>query len=127
MKICASFTLSSKTFGQNDSSYLFQEFWMNVSKFAGESMIKNLSQLRPVKFLGLVSVMVLMMTMFVDEMILRHRSCLSQEFSTLNLKLTKTLWLVTWKFGSGFFSFVPKSPSVLMISPWCTHGIPPVY
>ena len=30
---------------------------MNVSKLAGESMIKNLSQLRPVKFLGLVSVM----------------------------------------------------------------------
>ena len=30
---------------------------MNVSKLAGESMIKNLSQLRPVKFLGLVSLM----------------------------------------------------------------------
>ena len=27
-----------------------------MSKFAGEYMIKNLSQLRPVKFLGLVSV-----------------------------------------------------------------------
>ena len=32
----------------------------------------NLSQLRPVKFPGLVSVMVLMMKMFVDEMILRR-------------------------------------------------------
>ena len=29
---------------------------MNVSKLALESIIKNLSQLRPVKFLGLVSV-----------------------------------------------------------------------
>ena len=34
----------------------FKYFWTNVSKFAGESMIKNLSQLRTVKFLGLVSV-----------------------------------------------------------------------
>ena len=34
----------------------FKHFWTNVSKFAGEYMIKNLSQLRPVKFLGLVSV-----------------------------------------------------------------------
>ena len=34
----------------------FNHFWTNVSKLAGESMIKNLSQLRPVKFLGLVSV-----------------------------------------------------------------------
>ena len=36
----------------------FKHFWTNVSKLAGESMIKNLSQLimRPVKFLGLVSV-----------------------------------------------------------------------
>ena len=50
-----------------------------MSKLAGESMIKNFSQLRPVKFLGLVSVMVLMMTMFVDEMILRSRSYLCQE------------------------------------------------
>ena len=35
----------------------FKHFLMNVSKLAGESMIKNLSQLRPVKFLGLVSLM----------------------------------------------------------------------
>ena len=49
----------------------FKHFWTNVSKLAGESMIKNLNQLRLVKFLGLVSVMVLMM-MFVDEMKLRH-------------------------------------------------------
>ena len=34
----------------------FKHFWTNVSKLAGESMIKNLSQLRPVKFLGPVSV-----------------------------------------------------------------------
>ena len=34
----------------------FKHFWTNVSKLAGESMIKNLSQLRPVKCLGLVSV-----------------------------------------------------------------------
>ena len=54
----------------------------------------NLSQLRPVKFLGQVSVMVLMMKMFVDEMILRRRSCRCQESSTSNLKLTKILWLV---------------------------------
>ena len=45
----------------------FKHFWTNVSKLAGESMIKNLNQLRPVKVLGQVSVMVLMMTMFVDE------------------------------------------------------------
>ena len=32
-----------------------------------------------VQFLGLVSVMVLMITMFVDEMKLRHPSCLCQE------------------------------------------------
>ena len=56
-----------------------KQFWKNVSKLPGESMIKNLSQLRPVKFPGLVSVMVLMMMMFVDEMKLRHRSCLCQE------------------------------------------------
>ena len=61
----------------------FKHFWTNVSKLAGESMIKNLNQLRPVKFLGLVSVMVLMTT-FVDEMILRCRSCLCQESSILN-------------------------------------------
>ena len=72
-----------------------KHFWMNVSKLAGESMIKNLSKPRPVKFLSLVSVMVLMMTMFVDEMKLRGRSCLCQESSTSNLKLTKTLWLAT--------------------------------
>ena len=30
---------------------------MNVSKLAGESLIKNLNQLRPMKFVGLVSVM----------------------------------------------------------------------
>ena len=129
-----------KKFRQNDSSYLFQAFWTNVSKLAGESMIKNLSRLKPVKFLGLVSVMVLMMTMFVDEMILRHQSCLYQKSLTSNLKLTKTLWLVTWNFGGGFFSFVPKCPGVLMASPGvlmvslqctehpkCTYGIPPVY
>ena len=34
----------------------FKHFWKNVSKFAGEYMIKNLSQPRPLKFLGLVSV-----------------------------------------------------------------------
>ena len=34
----------------------FKHFWTNVSKFAREPMIKNLSQLRPVKFLGIVSV-----------------------------------------------------------------------
>ena len=34
----------------------FKHFWTNVSKFAGEYMIKNLSHLWPVKFLGLVSV-----------------------------------------------------------------------
>ena len=68
---------------------------MDVSKLAGESMIKNLSQLRQVKFLGLVSLMVLMMTMFVEKMKLRYRSCLCQEFSTSDLKLTKTLWLAT--------------------------------
>ena len=62
----------------------FKHFWTNVSKLTGESMIKNLSQLRPVKFLGLVSMVVLMMTMFVDEMILRRCSCLCQEFSTSN-------------------------------------------
>ena len=43
-----------------------------MSKLAEESVIKNLIQLRPVKFLGLLSVMVLMMTMFVDEMKLRR-------------------------------------------------------
>ena len=43
-----------------------------MSKLEEESMIKNLSQLRPVKFLGLVSMMVLMMTMFADEMKLRR-------------------------------------------------------
>ena len=63
----------------------FKHFGTNVSKLAGESMIKNLSQLRPVKFLGLVSVMALMMTMFVGEMKLRCRSCLCQESSTSNL------------------------------------------
>ena len=133
MKICAAFTLrSKKVFTEWFKVICFKHFWTNVSKLAGESMIKNLSQLRPVKFLGLVSVMVLMMTMFVDEMILRCRSCLCQESLTSNLKLTKTLWLVTWKFCSGFFSFVPKSPgvlmispSVLMVSPKCTHDNPP--
>ena len=34
----------------------FKHFWINVSKFAGEYMIKNLSKQRPVEFLGLVSV-----------------------------------------------------------------------
>ena len=66
-----------------------------MSNLSGESMIKNLSQLRPVKFLALVSVMVLTTTMFVDEMKQRRRSCLCQESSTSNLKLTKTLWLAT--------------------------------
>ena len=62
-----------------------------MSKLVGESL--NLIQLRPVKFLGLdclkpvkflglVSVMVLMMTMFVDEMRVRCPSCLCQEPST---------------------------------------------
>ena len=83
-----------KNLGQNDSSYLFQAFLMNVSKLAGESMIKNLSQLRSEKFLGLVLV-VLMMTIFVDEMKLRNRNCLCLESSTSNLKLRKTLWLAT--------------------------------
>ena len=63
----------------------FKHFWTNVSKLAGESMIKNLSQLRPVKFLGLVSVMVLMMTMFVDEMKLRRQSCLCQEYHSAEI------------------------------------------
>ena len=52
----------------------FKHFWTNESKLAGESMTENL--------IGLVSVMVLMMTMFVDEMKLRRRSCLCQESST---------------------------------------------
>ena len=73
----------------------FKHFWINVSKLAGESMIKNLSQLRPVKFPGLVSAMVLMVTMFVDEMKLRCQSCLCQESSTSNSMLTKILWLAT--------------------------------
>ena len=50
-------------------------------------MTENLSQLGPVKFPDQVSVMVLTMTMFVDEMQLRHRGCLCQESS--NLKLTR--------------------------------------
>ena len=66
-----------------------------MSKLAGESMIKNLSHLRPVKFLGLLSVMFLMITMSVDEMKLRRRSCLFQESSTSNLKMMNTLWLAT--------------------------------
>ena len=64
-----------------------------MSKLAEEFMTENLSQLRPVKLLDQVSVMVLTMTMFVDEMQLRHRGCLCQESS--NLKLTKTLCLTT--------------------------------
>ena len=64
-----------------------------MSKIAGEFITENLSQLRPVKFLDQVSVMVLTMMMFLDEMKLRHRGCLCQESS--NLKLTKTLCLAT--------------------------------
>ena len=63
MKICAAF----RSLDRMIQVICFKHFWMNVSKLVGESMIKNLSQLRTEKFLGLVSVMVLMMTMFVDE------------------------------------------------------------
>ena len=70
--LCSFYFELQKSLGRMIQVICFKHFWTNVSKLAGESMIKNLSQLRPVKFLGLVSVMVLMMTMFVDEMILRH-------------------------------------------------------
>ena len=63
----------------------FAHFLTNVRKLVGEFMIKNLSQLRLVKFLGLVSVMALMIAMFVDEIELTRRSCLCQESSTSNL------------------------------------------
>ena len=85
--LCSFLLRAPKKFRHNNSSCLFQGFWTNVSKLAGEFMTENLSQLRPVKFLDQVSVMVLTMTMFVDEMQLRHRGCLCQESS--NLKLTR--------------------------------------
>ena len=91
-----------KKFRQNDSNYLycFKHFWTNVSKFAS-SMIKNLSQLGPVKFLGLVSVMVLIMTMFLDEM-----------------KLRLVLMISPW---------CTEHPHCTHGIPHCTHDMTPVY
>ena len=58
-----------KKFRQNDSSYLFQAFLEEECEQACRGVHdKDLRQLRPVKFL--VSMMVLMITMFVGEMIL---------------------------------------------------------
>ena len=86
MKICAAFYCElQRSLDRMTQVICFKHFWTNVSKLAGESMMKNLSQLRPVKFLGLVSVMALMMTMFVEEMKLTLLSCLCQESSTSNL------------------------------------------
>ena len=71
--LCSFLLRAPKKFRQNDFQVIcFKQFWTSVSKLAGESMIKNLSQLRPVKCLGLVSVIALMMIMFVDEMKLRR-------------------------------------------------------
>ena len=55
-------------FRQNDSSYLFQAFLEECEQACRGVHDKDLRQLRPVKFL--VSMMVLMITMFVGEMIL---------------------------------------------------------
>ena len=73
MKICAVFYFElQRSLDITIQVACFKNFRTNVSKLAGEFMTENLSQLRPVKFLDQVSVMVLTMTMFVDEMQLRH-------------------------------------------------------
>ena len=73
MKICAAFYCElQRSLDRMIQIICFKHFWTNVSKLAGESVIKNLIQLGPMKFLGLLSVMVLMMTMFVDEIKLRR-------------------------------------------------------
>ena len=73
MKICAVFYFElQRSLDITIQVACFKDFWTNVSKLAGEFMTENLSQLRPVKFLDQVSVMVLTVTMFVDEKQLRH-------------------------------------------------------
>ena len=65
MKICAAFTLNFEKFRENDSSYLFQAFWDECEQaYRGV----HHKELEPVKLLGLV-----------DEIILRHQSCLELE------------------------------------------------
>ena len=72
MKICAAFYCElHRSLDRIIRVICFKHFWTKVRKLAGEAMIKNLSQLRPVKFLGLVSMMALMMTMFVVEIKLK--------------------------------------------------------
>ena len=77
MKICAAFYCElQRNLNRMIEVICFKYFWTNVSKLAGESMIKSLRELRPVKFPGLMSVMVLIITTFLDEIKLRRRSCL---------------------------------------------------
>ena len=83
-------------FRQNDSNYLFQAFLDECEQACRGVHDKEFEPTEASKISGPrpLSVMVLMM-MFVDEMKLRRRSCLCQESSTSNLKLTKILWLAT--------------------------------
>ena len=68
--------MNFKKLRENDSSYLFQAFWDECEQACRGVHHKELEK---VKLLGQVSVMVLMMMMFVDEIILRHQSCLEHE------------------------------------------------
>ena len=65
MKSCAAFTLNFEKFRENDSSYLFQAFWDECEQAYRRVHHK---ELEPVKLLGPV-----------DEIILRHQSCLELE------------------------------------------------
>ena len=50
--LCSFYCELQKSLDRMIQVIFFKHFWTNVSKLAGESMIKNLSQLRPVKISG---------------------------------------------------------------------------
>ena len=49
--LCSFYCKLQKRLDRTIQVICFKHFWTDVSKFAGKYMIKNLSQLRPVKFL----------------------------------------------------------------------------
>ena len=73
--LCSFLLRAPKKSRQNDSSYLFQAFLDKCEQAYRGVHGKEFEPTEASEILGLVSVMALIMTMFVDEMKLRCRSC----------------------------------------------------
>ena len=156
--LCSFLLRAPKKFRHNNSSCLFlKNFWTNVSKLAGEFMTENLSQLRPVKCLDQVSVMVLTMTLtcfrFLPTIFILWLSWKGQKFCRHWPTFRFTMLIAhAPTFSGGSRMNFPKKPkwqktriSICLLYyrikppvywapprcthdiPWCTHGIPPVY